>query len=81
MASFQTSEKKSFRAPWSIFWAGFLLRVAYITLAHTYRIRLSEDHLQFGWEMGRIARALVAHGVRSARLLGLLLRVPSRLRR
>jgi Dolichyl-phosphate-mannose-protein mannosyltransferase len=53
-------EKKSpFRAPWSIFWVGFLLRVAYITLAHTYRIRVSEDHLQFGWEMGRIARALV----------------------
>ena len=48
-----------FRAPWSIFWAGFLLRVLYITLAHTYRIRLGEDHLQFGWEMGRIARALV----------------------
>src|ERR1700721_3496094 len=60
MARFQISEKKSFfRAPWSIFWVGFLLRVAYITLAHTYRIRLSEDHLQFGWEMGRIARALV----------------------
>jgi hypothetical protein len=33
--------------------------VLYITLAHTYRIRLGEDHLQFGWEMGRIARALV----------------------
>src|ERR1700748_392094 len=59
MASFQTSEKKSFRAPWSIFWVGLLLRVAYITLAHTYRIRVTEDHLQFGWEMGRIARALV----------------------
>ena len=51
--------KNNFRAPWSIFWAGFLLRVLYITLAHTYRIRLAEDHLQFGWEMGRIARALV----------------------
>jgi hypothetical protein len=60
MTSLHVSEKKSsFRAPWSIFWAGFLLRVAYITLAHTYRIRVSEDHLQFGWEMGRIARALV----------------------
>src|SRR6201996_304775 len=59
MTSFQIAEKRSsFRAPWSIFWVGFLLRVAYITLAHTYRIRLSEDHLQFGWEMGRIARAL-----------------------
>ena len=47
-----------FRAPRFIFWAAFLLRVLYLTLAHTYRIRLSEDHLQFGWEMGRIARAL-----------------------
>jgi hypothetical protein len=60
MTSFQMPEKKHpFRAPSTIFWVGFLLRVAYITLAHTYRIRLSEDHLQFGWEMGRIARALV----------------------
>jgi hypothetical protein len=42
-----------------MFWVGFLVRVLYITLAHTYRIRLGQDHLQFGWEMGRIARALV----------------------
>ncbi len=41
-----------------MFWVGFLVRVLYITLAHTYRIRLGQDHLQFGWEMGRIARAL-----------------------
>jgi hypothetical protein len=60
MPDAQTTKQISpFRAPWSIFWAGFLLRVLYITLAHTYRIRLAEDHLQFGWEMGRIARALV----------------------
>jgi hypothetical protein len=60
MPGAQTTKPVSpFRAPWSIFWAGFLLRVLYITLAHTYRIRLAEDHLQFGWEMGRIARALV----------------------
>jgi 4-amino-4-deoxy-L-arabinose transferase-like glycosyltransferase len=49
-----------FRAPRRIFWAGFLLRVLYLTLAHTYRIRPAEDHFQFGWEAGRIARALVA---------------------
>jgi hypothetical protein len=48
----------SFRAPRAIFWTGLLLRVLYLTLAHTYRIRLFEDHFQFGWEMGRIARAL-----------------------
>ncbi|MBS1814533.1 MAG: glycosyltransferase family 39 protein [Acidobacteria bacterium] len=41
-----------------IFWVAFLLRVAYITLAHTYRIRPVEGHFQFGWEMGRIAQAL-----------------------
>lgn len=43
---------------WLIFWAGFLVRVLYITVAHTYRIRPAEDHFQFGWEMGRVARAL-----------------------
>lgn len=41
-----------------MFWVGFLIRVLYITIVHTYRIRPEEDHLQFGWEMGRIARAL-----------------------
>src|SRR5712672_3245239 len=57
--SSQTSGKSSlFRAPSSMFWAGFIIRVLYITIVHTYRIRPEEDHLQFGWEMGRIARAL-----------------------
>jgi hypothetical protein len=45
-------------APWIIFWAGFAVRVLYITLAHTYHVRVLQDHFQFGWEMGRIARAL-----------------------
>jgi 4-amino-4-deoxy-L-arabinose transferase-like glycosyltransferase len=44
---------------WPIFWAAFLVRVLYMTLAHTYRIRLYEDHFDFGWEMARVARALV----------------------
>lgn len=48
-----------FRAPRRIFWTGFLVRVLYITLAHTFRIRPAEDHFQFGWEAGRIARALL----------------------
>ena len=47
------------RAPRRIFWIGFAVRVLYMTIAHTYRIRASEDHFQFGWEAGRIARALV----------------------
>lgn len=46
------------RAPRRIFWVGFLIRVLYITLAHTYRMRVILDHFEFGWEMGRIGRAL-----------------------
>jgi hypothetical protein len=46
-----------------IFWTGFLVRVLYITLAHTYRMKAGDDHFEFGWEMGRIARALATgHG-------------------
>src|ERR1039458_8873794 len=45
--------------PHRIFWTGFLIRVLYVTLAHTNRIRVAEDHFQFGWEAGRIARALL----------------------
>ena len=45
------------------FWAAFLVRLAYLTLAHTYRIRPFPNHFEYGWEMGRIARALVTgHG-------------------
>ncbi|MDP9040136.1 MAG: hypothetical protein M3O02_12850 [Acidobacteriota bacterium] len=43
---------------WRLFWTGFLLRVLYLTLAHTFRLRPIDDHFQFGWEMGRIGRAL-----------------------
>ena len=53
------TNSKTLRAPWVIFWAGFALRVLVITVGHTYRIRTFQDHFQFGWEMGRIARALV----------------------
>jgi 4-amino-4-deoxy-L-arabinose transferase-like glycosyltransferase len=49
---------QQFRAPWSVFWAAFGARVVYLTLAHTYRIRPYDDHMLFGEEMGRIARAL-----------------------
>ena len=47
-----------FRAPWSVFWVAFVVRVLYLTLAHTYRVRPYDDHMLFGEEMGRIARAL-----------------------
>ena len=41
-----------------MFWTALVVRLLYITLAHTYRIRLANDHFEYGWEMGRIARAL-----------------------
>ena len=42
-----------FRAPRAIFWTAFLVRVAYITLAHTYRITPYNHHFEFAWETGR----------------------------
>jgi Dolichyl-phosphate-mannose-protein mannosyltransferase len=53
-----TASDAKFRAPWSVFWAAFAVRVLYLTLAHTYRIRPYDDHMLFGEEMGRIARAV-----------------------
>jgi len=47
------------KLPRRLFWTAFLVRAAYIALAHTWRVRLAGDHFQFGWEAGRIARALV----------------------
>ncbi|MEK6398882.1 MAG: glycosyltransferase family 39 protein [Terriglobus sp.] len=41
-----------------IFTAAFAVRVLYILLAHTFKVRPSDDHFEFGWEMGRIGRAL-----------------------
>jgi 4-amino-4-deoxy-L-arabinose transferase-like glycosyltransferase len=51
--------KRSFRR--SIFFivlVAFLLRLAVITIGHTYRITPRRDHFQFGWEMGRLARSI-----------------------
>lgn len=46
------------RLRWRMFWVAFLVRLAYMTLAHQYKMRLVEDHFQFGWEAGRIGRAV-----------------------
>jgi len=46
-------------APWLIFWVALFVRIAYMTIAHTWRVRPYGDHFSFGWEMARIARALV----------------------
>jgi len=56
-----------FRRTWagvrtSFFWifaVAFALRFGYILIAHTYRIKGLEDNFAFGWEMGRIGRAIV----------------------
>lgn len=55
----RVDRSSAFQTTWTVFWVAFAVRVLYMTLAHTYRIRPAEDHFQFGWEMGRIARALV----------------------
>ena len=43
---------------WLVFWVAFGVRVLYLTFAHTYHMRPYQDHFPFGWEMGRVARAL-----------------------
>jgi 4-amino-4-deoxy-L-arabinose transferase-like glycosyltransferase len=53
-----SSPAERYRAPWLVFWVAFAVRVLYLTLAHTYRVRSWDDHMLFGEEMGRIARAL-----------------------
>src|SRR5260221_45636 len=47
-----------YHSPTFIFLIALLLRLAVITVGHTYRIAPRGDHFQFGWEMGRIARSL-----------------------
>ncbi len=54
----ETANDSPYRAPWLVFWVAFGVRVLYVTLAHTYRIHPEDDHMLFGQEMGRIARAL-----------------------
>ena len=46
------------RAPRYLFWIALVIRLAWITLGHTYRFAPYTDHFSFGWEAGHIARAL-----------------------
>jgi 4-amino-4-deoxy-L-arabinose transferase-like glycosyltransferase len=46
------------KCPWAIFWTALLIRIAYMTLARTWHMRPYDDHFAFGYEMGRVARAL-----------------------
>jgi 4-amino-4-deoxy-L-arabinose transferase-like glycosyltransferase len=36
----------------------FLLQVSTIIALHTYKFRTADDHFGFGWEMGRVGRAI-----------------------
>ena len=51
--------RPSFRAPRAIFWTAFGLRLAVILIGHTYKVRVDQQHFNFGFEAGRIARTLV----------------------
>jgi hypothetical protein len=55
----ETQKTLGVRAPWRVFWVAFLIRLAFMTITHQYRVRTFEGYFQFGWEAGRIARALV----------------------
>ena len=45
---------------------GFVVRVLYIALAHSYRFRTTDANFSFGWEIGRIAYSLAnGHGFSS----------------
>jgi hypothetical protein len=59
------------RLVWRIFWVGLIVRIAYMTLAHTYRVTRYEDHFEFGWEAARIARSVATgHGYSDPFILG-----------
>jgi len=57
---------EEFRAPRAIFWTALLLRLACITVGHTWRITSFNHHFEFGWETGRVAASLASgHGYAS----------------
>ena len=50
-------------SPWAIFWVALVVRLVYITAAHSYRFHALDDHFEFGWEAGRVGRSLaLGHG-------------------
>jgi len=51
------------RSPGWMVLVAFAVRVLWIALAHTYRIRTNEANFGFGWEIGRLAYSLAnGHG-------------------
>jgi hypothetical protein len=60
------SDFSRFRAPRAIFWTAFLIRAAYIVVAHTWRTPPYNNHFEFAWETGRVAASLASgHGYSS----------------
>src|SRR5579864_2423872 len=48
--------------PW-IVGTAFALRLCWIVIGHTYRLKTTDDNFSFGWEMGRIAASIASgHG-------------------
>ena len=37
---------------------GLILRIGFIVVGHTYRLKTLDDNFSFGFEMGRIGRSL-----------------------
>ncbi|WP_254062426.1 glycosyltransferase family 39 protein [Acidobacterium sp. S8] len=56
--STETKKRIDWKSPWTMFWVALLVRVLYITITRSYRFHTFNDHFEFGWEMGRISRAL-----------------------
>ena len=54
----RATSKIEWRDPWSIFVAALCFRIVAMTVAHTYRFSHDAEDFGFGWETGRIARAL-----------------------
>ena len=46
------------RSPGWMVLVAFVVRVAWIAIAHTYRVRTTDNNFGFGWEVGRIAYSL-----------------------
>ncbi|HWY58254.1 MAG TPA: glycosyltransferase family 39 protein [Terriglobales bacterium] len=62
----QTARQPFHRSILFIVLIALLLRLAVITVGHTYRITPRRDHFQYGWEMGRLARSIAeGHGFSS----------------
>jgi 4-amino-4-deoxy-L-arabinose transferase-like glycosyltransferase len=64
----KTAAVNSYRRWWakariSFFWIlliAFSVRVATILISHSYKFRMNDNNFSFGWEMGRVGRALAA---------------------